>query len=115
MIEGLKDRPAEIVVATGGGAILLEANRQRLRDFGFVAWLTADVSTLTRRLEATHRGVADRPALTSAGTLGEVASVLEIRTPLYQEVAHASITTEGRTLNQVADLVLEAWTNGVTR
>ena len=53
------------VLATGGGAILREANRRALRDFGFVAWLTADPETLARRLRASRRGVDDRPALTA--------------------------------------------------
>jgi shikimate kinase len=109
VIGGLADRLAGGVVATGGGAILRESNRQKLRDFGFVAWLTADAETLTRRLQLSVRGVEDRPALTASGTLGEVAEVLEARTPYYREVSHASISTEGRSAEAVADAVVEAW------
>ena len=97
------------VLATGGGAILLESNRNLLRAFGFVAWLTADAETLARRLQSSRRAVEDRPALTAAGTLAEIAEVLEARTPLYREVAHASVETTGWTADQVADAVLEAW------
>jgi shikimate kinase len=110
------------VVATGGGAILHEGNRKRLRDFGFVAWLTADAATLARRLESSRRNLDDRPALTAAGTLAEIAEVLEARTPFYREVAHASVETSGLTAEQVAEAVLEAWslhldpaTSGVDR
>jgi shikimate kinase len=109
VIADLGTRLSGGVVATGGGAILLEANRKRLRDFGFVAWLTADAETLTQRLQLSLGGVEDRPPLTVAGTLGEVASVLEARTPLYREVAHAPVSTAGRTAEEVADTVLEAW------
>ena len=51
------------VIATGGGAVLREANRRRLRDFGFVVWLTAEPAELARRLEADPRGAgrAARP------------------------------------------------------
>ena len=97
------------VMATGGGAILLEANRKALRDFGFVIWLSADPDTLARRLQSSRRGVDDRPSLTAAGTLAEIAEVLEARTPLYREVADAAIETAGRTVDQVADAALEAW------
>jgi shikimate kinase len=104
----IASRPG-VVVATGGGAILLEGNRRAIRDFGFVAWLTADAAILSRRLETSRRGVEARPALTSAGTLAEIAAVLEARTPLYREVAHASVDTTDRSAPQVADAVLEAW------
>ncbi len=110
VLADLADRLAEGgVVATGGGAILLEANRRVLREFGLVVWLTADPDTLTARLRSSHRGVGDRPALTSAGTLAEIAGVLEARTPLYREVADAEVSTVGRNAEQVADVVLEAW------
>lgn len=97
------------VLATGGGAILHPDNREVLRGFGFVAWLRADAETLTRRLQVSRRAVEERPALTASGTLAEIAKVLEIRTPLYREAAHASIETAGRSAEQVADAVLEAW------
>jgi shikimate kinase len=97
------------ILATGGGAVLLDSNRRLIRQIGFVAWLTADADTLARRLRASQRGVDDRPALTAAGTLAEIAEVLEGRTPLYREVADAEVSTVGRDPEQVADAVLEAW------
>jgi shikimate kinase len=97
------------VLATGGGAIVREVNRRRLRDFGFVAWLTADPSVLSGRLEADRRGLADRPALTSAGTLEEIVQVLRARTPLYAELADAVIETGGKSPDQVADSILDRW------
>jgi shikimate kinase len=97
------------VVATGGGAILLESNRQVLREFGLVVWLTADADTLAHRLRSSRRGVDDRPALTVAGTLAEIAEVLEARTPLYREAADAEVSTVGRNAEQVVEAVLEAW------
>jgi shikimate kinase len=109
VIDTLTTRPGGGVLATGGGAILLESNRKRLKDFGLVVWLTADAETLTRRLQSSRRSVEDRPALTSAGTLAEIAEVLELRTPLYREVAHSSVSTEGKTAEQVASDVLKAW------
>jgi shikimate kinase len=98
------------VLATGGGAVLRETNRRRLRDFGFVAWLTAEPAELTRRLEADRSGLADRPALTAAGTLDEIARVLADRTPVYQGLADAIVPTDGRELQDVADEILECWT-----
>jgi len=97
------------VLATGGGAILLEANRRALRRFGLVVWLTADAPTLARRLSGSRHGGGDRPALTAAGTLAEVADVLEARTPIYRQVADFEVVSAGRSVFEVADSVLEVW------
>lgn len=109
ILADLAETHAGGVLATGGGAILAEANRRVLGEFGFVAWLTADPETLARRLRAGRHAVADRPALTTAGTLAEIADVLAARTPLYREAAHAVVDTAGKTAEQVADAVLDAW------
>jgi shikimate kinase len=98
-----------IVLATGGGIVVREANRRRLREFGFVVWLTADPEVLSARLKADPKGLESRPALTPAGTLAEIAQVLEVRTPLYREVADAVVDTTGRSLTRAADAVMEAW------
>jgi shikimate kinase len=97
------------IVATGGGAVLREANRRRLREFGFVVWLTADAAELARRLGSDPSGFDQRPALTSACTIVEIAQVLEVRKPLYKEVADAVIETAGKTPDEVAAAILERW------
>ncbi len=105
-LRDLLARDPGAVVATGGGVILRESNRLALRRFGFVAWLKADPATLAARLRLDP---ADRPALTSLGLIDEIASVLQARTPLYQEVAHAVVETDGRSPEQVADEIREQW------
>ncbi|MHC5539860.1 shikimate kinase, partial [Singulisphaera rosea] len=55
------------------------------------------------------RGLADRPALTSAGTIAELAGMIEAREPLYRDVADAVINTEGRSAAEVVDAILERW------
>ena len=94
-----------LVLATGGGAILRECNRLALREFGTVAWLRADPSTLTDRL---GRASGNRPALTPAGLLGEIAEVLEARAPLYRDVADLVVETAGRPPAAIASEILAA-------
>jgi shikimate kinase len=96
------------VIATGGGAILRSTNRDLLRSFGFVAWLTADAETLARRLARDPSRVEARPALTSAGTLDEIADVLAARLPHYREVADLEVGTAGRSCREVAEAVIRA-------
>lgn len=108
MLGELTTRP-ELILATGGGVVLRELNRKRLREFGFVVWLTADPALLADRLLANPRALANRPALTAAGTIAELADVLEIRAPLYREVADLIVETGGRTTRQVVDAILDGW------
>ena len=95
-----------LVLATGGGVVLREANRRALRRFGLVVWLWAEPDVLAERL---RRDVGGRPALTEAGLLGEIAAVLAMRIPLYDEVADTMVDTVGRTPAEVADIILTAW------
>ncbi|WP_020466238.1 shikimate kinase [Singulisphaera acidiphila] len=108
MLGELTTRP-ELILATGGGVILRESNRKRLREFGFVVWLTADPALLADRLLANPRGLAHRPALTSAGTIAELADVLQARASLYREVADLVVETGGRTTRQVVEAILDGW------
>lgn len=97
------------VLATGGGAILREANRRLLREFGLVVWLKAGPEALARRLEADARTRSTRPSLTSGGVLDEIATVLAARTPIYESVAHASVDTEGTPPLDVVERLLAFW------
>ena len=53
--------------------------------------------------------MADRPSLTPAGTLGEIAEVLAIRSPIYAGLADVVIPTDGRRPDEVADAILASW------
>jgi len=105
-LETLTQNP-NLVLATGGGAILRPTNRARLRAFGQVIWLTADPSQLAERLLANPRGLANRPSLTTAGTIDELSEVLQARSALYEEVADLTVETGGRTTRQVVDHILD--------
>lgn len=102
-------RRVDLVLATGGGVVLRETNRRRLREFGRVAWLAADPQVIAARLRSNPSGVAGRPALTAAGTLDELAAVLDARTPLYREVADLVIQTDTMSVDQVGAAILDAW------
>jgi shikimate kinase len=100
----LAERPASIVLATGGGVVLREANRRLLRRFGPVFWLTAEPSVLAERLAADSAN--DRPALTALGTIAEIRQILAVREPLYRLAADHVIATDGKSAEVVADEIL---------
>lgn len=94
------------VVSVGGGAVLSEQNRTRLRAAGICIWLTAPPEELYRRLQGDPDGSARRPALTDAGGLEEVRRVLAFRRPLYEAVADRVVDTAGKTAAAAAREVL---------
>lgn len=79
-------QPATII-ATGGGIILSEYNRQFMRENGVVIYLEASVSALIDRLEA-YPKAEQRPTLTGKPIREEVGEVLAQREALYRAAAH---------------------------
>ena len=97
----------EGVVATGGGIVLSEKNRERLRSSGFVVYLRADAETLAARIRAQGKG--RRPSLTGAAPDEEVPAVLAAREPLYRAVAHLEVDAArpvGESVERIASSIL---------
>ncbi|GHC51938.1 shikimate kinase [Alcaligenes pakistanensis] len=82
-------RQTGIVLATGGGAILSEANRQIIQDRGIVVYLCATVDELYRRVARDR----NRPLLQTADPRARIQELLQAREPLYEEVADVRFET----------------------
>jgi shikimate kinase len=80
-----------ILVATGGGAILRQDNRALMRATGVVVYLRAKVEDLWTRT----RNDIKRPLLRAENPRAVLASLLEIREPLYAEIADLVVDTVG--------------------
>ncbi|MBT0721538.1 shikimate kinase AroL [Tatumella sp. TA1] len=78
------------VVATGGGIVLRDDNRQHMRQSGAVIWLSVDHQVLASRLTADPE-MEQRPTLTGRPITEEIYEVLQQRLPLYQQAAHHCI------------------------
>lgn len=89
------------VIATGGGVITREVNRQQMRSAGKVVWLTADAQTIWERLQADPATAEKRPPLTVGG-LVEIEEVLKMREPLYRACADLTILTADRSTEEIA-------------
>jgi shikimate kinase len=92
------------VVATGGGVVVREENRRRLREAGRVVWLTADTVTLWQRLQEDSSAAGRRPNLTVGG-LAEVEELLRRREPWYSACADYKVDTCGLTPAEVANVI----------
>jgi len=84
----------EVVLATGGGAVLAPENRERLRTRGTVVYLRASVKDLLNRT----RHDKNRPLLQTADPRARLNELFEIRDPLYREIAHVTIDTGSQSL-----------------
>ena len=77
----------DLVLATGGGAVLREENRHVLKQHGKVVYLRAVPEDLVRRL----RHDQQRPLLQGADPLTRLRELFRARDPLYREVADFTI------------------------
>ena len=98
-------RPA--VIATGGGAIMHQAEWQSLRQNSRVIWLRATAATIRQRLDQDCETATQRPSLTGCDPLAEIESVLATREPLYRAGSDISIDTDGRTQDEIVALICE--------
>ena len=93
-----------IVLATGGGAIHDAANRSRLGARGYVIYLHTSVA---QQLDRTSRG-RNRPLLENDDPRAVLESLMEVRDPLYREIADLVVETDGRRVREVADEIRDA-------
>ena len=77
------------VIATGGGAVLREANRRHLHERGQVVYLRSTPEDVFRRV----RHDKMRPLLQVEDPLERLRALFEARDPLYREAAHFVIET----------------------
>ena len=94
-----------LVIAAGGGVILAEVNRRRMRDAGEVVWLKATADVLAERISADAASKGMRPSLTGQPIGEEVAEVLATRTPLYEAAATMTIDAGEGTPQEIADRI----------
>ena len=89
-----------IVLATGGGSVILEENREMMKKAGFVVYLSSSVDQILRRTEKSKT----RPLLEKSNNRRKtITDIVEARDPLYKEVASLIINTNGKKLNEIID------------
>ena len=91
-----------IVLATGGGAVLDPENRQHLASRGHVIYLYAPIDFLLQR---TSRD-SNRPLLQTDNPRRKLEELMEVRDPLYREIAHTIIETDSCPVKQVVAKIM---------
>ncbi|HVN41846.1 MAG TPA: shikimate kinase AroK [Steroidobacteraceae bacterium] len=92
-----------LVLATGGGAILLPENRELLAKRGCVVYLITSVEQQAHRVShARHR-----PLLANVDPEAKLRQLMAEREPLYTSVADLKVTTDGRKIQAVAEEIVK--------
>jgi shikimate kinase len=102
VIDELTQLP-NIVLATGGGAILDPANRQHLDSRGKVIYLHASVNQQLKRTRMDWH----RPLLQTENPRARLEELMAIREPLYREIATLVIDTDGMRVRDVVSKILQ--------
>lgn len=92
---------SNIVLATGGGAVLAESNRVILKERGIVIYLAGSPELLMKRTAHDH----NRPLLENRDRLGTIKSLLNERQSLYTSVADLTLTIDKLSVKQILELV----------
>lgn len=101
MINELTQLPG-IVLATGGGSILREENREYLNSRGHVILLQVDIKEQLRRVSSD----TNRPLLQTADPAARLRALMEEREPIYKSVAHVEVSTDARRMYHVVSRIL---------
>ncbi len=96
-------RLPNIVLATGGGAILDPANREHLMTRGQVIYLHTSVNHQLKRT----RKDRNRPLLQTPDPRTTLEELLAVRDPLYREVADLVIETDGMHVRDVVRKIVK--------
>ncbi|HEY7888057.1 MAG TPA: shikimate kinase [Steroidobacteraceae bacterium] len=88
-----------IVLATGGGAILLAENRHLLAERGCVVYLETSVEQQTERVQHGR----SRPLLSNVDPSIRLKELMAVRDPLYRSIADITVSTDGRRVKSVAE------------
>lgn len=97
----------DIVLATGGGAVLLPESRQQLKEHGVVIYLRASVHELWQRT----RNDKNRPLLQNENPRRKLEQLFAQRDPLYREVASIIVDTGGQPVSAIVHQIEQKLTD----
>jgi shikimate kinase len=91
-----------LILATGGGSVLLPENRRALSERGTVVYLHANPIELWHRT----KGGDGRPLLQNGDPKTILENLYALRDPLYREIADHIIETSKPSVNQLVNTLL---------
>jgi len=102
VLADLAREPRDLVLATGGGSVLREANRERLRATLYVVYLRSSPDEVLQRV----RQDGKRPLLQVEDPLERLRALHAQRDPLYRATAHLTVDTGRPSLHVLVNLIV---------
>lgn len=90
-----------VIVATGGGAVLLEENRTFLKNSGKIIYLRAKVQDLYQRT----RNDKSRPLLQGTNPRQKLEQLYIVRDPIYTGLADYIVDTGAQSANEITHYI----------
>jgi shikimate kinase len=110
--EGFRKREAKIlsevlrldniILATGGGIVLSDNNRQQLKERGNVIYLNAEINELAKRLSNDKT----RPLLQNTDIKEKLKELMGHRSFLYESIADSIIQTKNKRAPDIANEII---------
>ena len=94
------------VIATGGGAVMMDDNIANMKRAGMVVCLTATPDVIFERTQRNDY----RPLLQTQEPLKKILSLLKIREPQYQKADYI-IDTSNLSVDAVVQTIISLWTD----
>lgn len=98
----------DLIIATGGGVVMDEANMVNLRRKGRIVWLDAKMEVLEKRMAKNQQTGNTRPSLTGGDSLQEIKQILDSRRPIYEKEAAITVDTSNLSPVEVAVSVTDS-------
>ena len=99
---------SNIILATGGGIVILPKNRKILINAGLIVYLSSSVDQLLRRTAKSKT----RPLLeNSTNRKKTITELVEARDVYYREVASFVVDTTGKKLQEVINIIIRETKN----
>jgi shikimate kinase len=92
-----------IILSTGGGSVLDEANRKALKKNGIIIYLKSTPEKLFKRTAEDKR----RPLLQTDDRLGQIKKILNEREPIYISIADEVFDTHDLSIKNITEKILE--------
>jgi len=90
------------IIATGGGIVMAEENREILKANPPVIWLKASPEYLAERID----GDTNRPLIAAGDTLKRLRELAELRYPLYEQCADLVLPREHMKKKEIVQVIL---------
>lgn len=105
----IKNLPMQsTIIDCGGGVVLREKNIENIKQNSTVIWLQASTNTMKNRIQKSK----NRPSLSNSKSfIDEIQDIANQRESLYKKASDHCINTDNKTIEQVAQEIIQIITN----